>query len=219
MADTSFNSVAPALMVLALFLIIISRNSWWSGLSITIRAVVSIVVAALTVVPFFFGVSTAGLLLSLSPVFSIGSTVLLSLFVIKAVTVNSAVTESRAMAGKGTTAALLDRRDLLLFCLWNSFLGIGLYSSTLGLLPYDLYFLGYTFSWVFLLTALITLLVIFIGSRLAWIFLFYVIAWNHTLLPSPNFFDYIIDPVLFCISIVTLFMYGLRYMRGCKAES
>ncbi|MBE9529110.1 MAG: hypothetical protein IME99_07720 [Proteobacteria bacterium] len=209
MAEAYFTYLAPALMLAALFIVVVRRGRWWVRVPVFYRATATVAVALCSVMPFCSGLSAASLLLSISPSFSIGTVAVMLLFIVRN------ITKDRSN-GTRAQGRVLDRATLGLFCLWNVIVGTALYSGTLGLLPHDLYFVGYTFSWVFILTAALTLVAIVTGSRLKWVFLAYVVAWNHALLPSPNFFDYIIDPVLFFISIGVLVSYARYSMKGCE---
>jgi hypothetical protein len=164
MADTYFNSLAPALMVAALFLVVVNRAAWWARVPAPYRAAATAAVAVLSAVPFCSGLGATSLLLSLSPTFSIGTLAIVLHYIVK------------RLNGKGH--GVLDGTGLALFSLWNVIVCIALYSGTLGLLPHDLYFVGYTFSWLFILTATLTIIAVITGSRLKWIFLAYVVAWS-----------------------------------------
>jgi hypothetical protein len=216
MADTYFNYLAPALMLAALFLVLVGRVGWWARVPVFYRAAAVVAVVLCSLLPFCSGLSAASLLLSISPSFSMGTVAIMLLFIVRDTTKDSNITKDRACGTRGQ-ARVFNRETLGLFCLWNIIVGVALYSGTLGLLPHDLYFVGYTFSWIFILTAALTILAVITGSRLKWIFLSYVVAWNHALLPSPNFFDYIIDPVLFFISIGVLLSYARSRKQGCAA--
>ncbi len=129
--------------------------------------------------------SLADYLLSLNPNFSIGS---LALFVV-------------LLWPKFTGQPLLSDKNLWMFCLWNVVLSLVLFSSYLGVMPYDMYALGYHFSLWFIVLAIITLIAVWLWNPLSVIFLAYIAAFNLKLLPSPNFFDYLTDGFLLLMSL------------------
>lgn len=136
----------------------------------------------------FGGISVASLLLSPNPNYSIGLVVLL--FV--------------ALARRLWGVPMFSSKDLFYFSLFNTVLGILLYGGSLGFLPYDIYTMGYDFSLIFWIICGLTIAMVLFESRLQWVFICYIVAWNFGLLPSPNFLDYIIDPILFLLSFAFL---------------
>jgi hypothetical protein len=137
------------------------------------------------------GISLTGYILSINPVFSVGSTCLLLAIVWK----------------RFGGTSYLSKLDLLLFATWNIAVSLYLYISHLGFIGYDLYRYGYGFSLLFVLTACLTVLLALSKSPIAWIFISYILAYDLRLLHSDNFFDYITDGVLFIISVVILVSY------------
>lgn len=144
--------------------------------------------AVITLAPFS-GLSLADYILSLNPNFSIGSLALVMVL----------------LWPKFMGQPLLSERNLRVFCLWNVALSLVLFSSYLGLIPYDLYALGYHFSLWFIIMALITLITVWVWKPLSIIFVSYIAAFNLRLLPSPNFFDYLTDGFLLLMSLGLLF--------------
>ncbi len=102
---------------------------------------------------------------------------------------------------------LLSEKEIVWFSLWNIFISLCLFSSSLGIVDMDIYPLGYGFSIIFVIVALLTVLLIYFRNKLSYIFLFYIIAFNLKLLHSNNFFDYITDGFLFLISLGILFIF------------
>jgi len=111
---------------------------------------------------------------------------------------------------KITDKPLLSQKHLLIFCALNVGFSLMLFSSTLGLMPYDMYAQGYQFSPWFVAVGLFTLASIWLWYPLAFIFAAYIAAFNLKLLPSPNFFDYITDGFLFFLSVGVLVLWGWR---------
>ena len=149
------------------------------------------------------GLSLADYLLSLNPNFSMGSLALVVLL----------------LWPNLFERPLLLPRQLSLFCLWNVLVSLVLFSSCLGILPYDLYALGYNFSPWFVVMALITLIALGLSSPLSIIFISYIAAFDLHLLPSPNFFDYTTDGFLFLASLVVLFLVAGRHLGSRKSTS
>jgi len=147
--------------------------------------------AFLTFVPLT-GLSVGDYILSLNPNYSIGSVALVLVL----------------LWPKITDQPLLSPKHLLIFCSWNVVFSLILFSSSLGLIPYDMYAQGYHFSLWFVFVALATLVSIWLWYPLSFIFLAYIAAFNLKLLPSPNFFDYITDGFLFLLSIGVLAALG-----------
>jgi hypothetical protein len=145
------------------------------------------VAAFITFIPIG-GLSLGDYLLSFNPNYSIGSVALVLAL----------------LWPKIMDKPLLSQKHLLIFCSWNVGFSLLLFSSSLGLLPYDMYALGYNFSLWFVVVALLTLGSIWLWYPLSFIFLAYIAAFNLHLLPSPNFFDYITDGFLFFLSVGVL---------------
>ena len=149
------------------------------------------------------GLSLSDYLLSLNPNFSVGS---LALVVV-------------LLWPKFTGKPLLSDGHLLVFCFWNVVVSLALFSSYLGLLPYDLYALGYNFSFWFVIMALLTLLSVWCCYPLSIMGLAYIAAFNLRLLPSPNFWDYITDGFLLLMSVGLLIIALRKGDPGSNAVS
>ncbi len=134
------------------------------------------------------GLSLADYILSLNPNFSIGS---LALIVV-------------LLWPKFTGKPVLSDKDLSIFCLLNVVLSLILFCSYLGFISYDLYALGYHFSALFIIMAVITLIAVWFLNPLSVIFVAYIAAFNLKLLPSDNFFDYLTDGFLLLMSLGVL---------------
>jgi hypothetical protein len=158
--------------------------------------------AFITLVPVG-GLSLADYLLSLNPSFSMGS---LALVVV-------------LLWPKFMGKPLLSDLHLWMFCLWNVAVSLALFSSYLGMLPYDLYALGYSFSFWFIIMALLTLVALWCWHPLSVIFMTYIAAFNLKLLPSPNFFDDITDGFLLFMSLGLLIVIFGRGVQGSQALS
>jgi hypothetical protein len=160
------------------------------------KVMVMAITAVITLMPIH-GLSLADYLLSLNPNFSIGS---LTLIVV-------------LLWPKFTGKPLLSAQYVGMFCLWNIILSLVLFVSYLNLVPYEFYSLGYSFSPWFVFMALVTLVLLWRGNPLSFIFLAYIAAFNLRLLPSPNFFDYITDGFLLILSLGLLFSFFIPNRR------
>jgi len=109
--------------------------------------------------------------------------------------------------------------DWTIFFGFNIVLGGYLYLSVIGLAAYDAYPLGYGFSWVFVVTALYTLVLIVMRNPLALAYVIAIAAWDyHLLAHSRNFFDYIIDGPLFVFSVIGLVALVVRRTRASRTS-
>jgi hypothetical protein len=75
--------------------------------------------------------------------------------------------------------------------------GTGLYPLALGISRFDPYEAGWGFSWLFILVLLFTLIFLIRKNRFGIVLLFTILAYNLNVLESSNFWDYVVDPVLF----------------------
>ncbi len=198
-----FQLLFPWLCVTWLLAAVVSRAAPGYARKTWVKVLVPALAAVITLVPLG-GLSLADYLLSLNPNFSMGSLALVVVLLWP------------NLFGR----PLLSPRQLFRFCLWNVIVSLVLFSSCLGILPYDLYAQGYGFSPWFAVMALITLIAVGLGSPLSIIFIAYIATFDLHLLPSPNFFDCITDGFLFLASIVVLLlMSGMHPSRRSTSPS
>ncbi len=197
-----FQLLFPWLCVTWLLAAVVSRAAPGYARKTWVKVLVPALAAVITLVPLG-SLSLADYLLSLNPNFSMGS---LALVVV-------------LLSPNLFSRPLLSPRQLSLLCLWNVIVSLVLFSSGLGILPYDLYALGYTFSWWFAVMALITLIAVGLGSPLSIIFIAYIAAFDLHLLPSPNFFDCITDGFLFLASLGVLCLMLGTHLSSRKRKS
>lgn len=162
-----------------------------------------ILLSAVIAVYPFTDLSLSDYILSLNPNFSIGSIAFLFLVLWKRFVGNS----------------LLSDRDAAWFSVWNIAVCLCLYASYLGFIGVDVYPLGYGFSALFVLTAVLTIVLFLFRSPLSYIFISYIIAFDLKVLYSENFFDYIADGVLFFISLGVLISRAVKAMAAKSTES
>ena len=183
------------------FLLILYILSW-SGRQIgisrkknSIISLATIILSAILCLLPIGDLSIGDYMLSFNPSFSVG---IISLLIILL---------TKELSGR----ELLREKDLLWFSIWNLSISLILYSSSLGFIGTDMYGAGYRFSLIFVVTAALTLAMIFIKSRLYIIFTGYIVVFNLKILPSNNFFDHITDGVLFFASAIIILRFILRY--------
>jgi hypothetical protein len=167
----------------------IKRKKWHS-------AFILMVSACLAFIPFS-GLSLAEYLLSFNPNFSIGSLALIIVLLIPYF----------------FNRPIIEDKNLLSYCFWNIGLSLVVFFSYLGLVPFDLYALGYGFSSWFIFMAAVTLLLVWSGNPLSLVFLASIAAFNLKVLPSGNFFDYLTDGFLLILSVGVLVSHALEKSR------
>lgn len=198
--NSYFAYIAPTLIMLLIISKIISKTS--RDIIKKNKVFILITSAFILLLPIF-NISFIELILSFNPVFSIGSLAMFSYLLLK---------------NLGYKNLFLER-DFYIFYIFNIVIGIILYSSFLGNIGIDIYYMGYDFSIIFVLLALITFISIILKSPLGYLFLLYILAFNIRLLPTDNLFDYIIDAPLFIISIVMLiFILINRFKNKSKTK-
>ena len=84
-------------------------------------------------------------------------------------------------------------------------LGFLLYFSALGFIQIDIYSYGYYPNKTFLLLIIIWSVVLLkLNTLYSWIMLFSIIGFYFKIMASNNLWDYLIDPILWVISIVNI---------------
>ena len=82
-------------------------------------------------------------------------------------------------------------------------IGSLLYLSTLGVLPFDIYDLGFAPNIYFLGIFFVVELILWTYNRLiAWVWLFAFVVYYFKLQNSINLFDYLIDPILWISAVI-----------------
>jgi hypothetical protein len=196
-SDDIFQYLTSALVVVSLFSIIANRIYPIIKWSQPYRLIFLIISLLLALVPFG-GISVVKMLLSLNYSYSMGLTILLLVTIIN----------------KFFKVLLLSQWDSLYISIFNIVLGLILYTTSLGFIPYDIYYAGYNFWPLFFIISVLIIIMVLGGSRLQWVFVAYILAWNMRLIPSPNFFDYMIDPLLFFISTGIVVSHMIKVARS-----
>ncbi len=144
------------------------------------------------------GISFSDYILSLNPCFSIGT---IAYFII-------------LLWKRFADEPLISERNMVLFAAWNVVVCLFLYTSYLGFVDIDLYPLGYGFSFLFVIVACLTVLLVLLKNPLSYVFISYIVAYDLNMLISQNYFDYITDTLLFFISIGILIEFLVSRFRG-----
>ena len=198
-----FQLLVPWLLVTLGIISVCSWGRFCKFKQVWQKLLVLSVSAVITLTPIG-GLSLADYILSLNPNFSIGSLALIIVL----------------LWSKLTGQPLLSNNNLWMFCLWNVVLSLLLFSSYLGVIPYDLYTCGYHFSLWFIIMAFITLIAVWSWNPLFVIFSAYILAFNLKLLPSANFFDYITDGFLLLMSLgLLVFLAASSKLNLSKSHS
>ena len=186
MIDIVFEYICPVLIVLW----IISGLARMAGGNVSSpsgKGLLLLFSLALALYPVR-GLSVSDYILSLNPNFSIGSIALLLI----------------GVCNRIFDRKLLTDKALKRFVIWNIVISLVVFIPALGFTGLDIYVLGYGSYLLFVVMALVTIFLVYQKSPLSYIFIVYIVAFNLKLLPSDNFFDYMIDGVLFFISVGVL---------------
>lgn len=79
--------------------------------------------------------------------------------------------------------------------LWGVLAGAALYPSALGLGRFDAYGLGWGYTGLAAVVAVLAILLLWRGSRFGIVLVLATTAWAGSLLESSNYWDYLVDPV------------------------
>jgi hypothetical protein len=190
-----FEFLCPVLMVTWAILGIVRFTKALDFMGKIGKPVVIVFSVFITLYPFT-GLSLSDYLLSLNPNYSIGSVVVFFIIVWK----------------KFGWKPLFSQKNLLQFSIWNGGISLCLFVSYLGFVDFDLYALGYGFSFWFIVTALLTMGFTLLRNPLSLIFILYIASFDLKLLYSDNFFDYITDGLLFVISLGIVVFSAVKFL-------
>lgn len=96
--------------------------------------------------------------------------------------------------------------------------GIWLYPMALGMGPIDPYSSGWGFSWLFAATGALTALLLWRGNRFGLVLLTAAVAYHLGLLESGNYWDYLVDPIYFLISLAAVGRELVRAFRRLTSK-
>lgn len=109
---------------------------------------------------------------------------------------------------------LLDRKAFLSSCIFGLTAGLALYPMALGLGRLDPYEFGWSFSWIFVLLMVVTVMLLLMKNRFGVVLVACILGYDLQLLEAPNLWDYLVDPFFVLISGVVL---GGRLIREIRA--
>lgn len=119
-----------------------------------------------------------------------------------------------------TNKSLISPRETQYFVWWNVVFGTVLYLSSFALLPFDIYFYGFFFSAWFIFFIIINILCAIANlNTLFYILIGCVLSFITHCGYSRNYFDYLIDPLLFISCIFILLNNIIILIRKSKNVS
>jgi hypothetical protein len=95
-------------------------------------------------------------------------------------------------------------RDWTAGWVFGAVAGLGLYPLALGWGRFDPYEWGWSFSPLFVASAALTVILLWKQNRFGLLLLFAILAYHLRLLESANYWDYLLDPVYWIVSIIAL---------------
>ena len=152
----------------------------------------------LVAVPLGSGLSVVGVILGITPGFSIP---LIGVLVSEA---------QRRLGG----SALLRESEAPWLWGFGVVGGLLLYPSALGGLAWDAYAMGWGGPVLFVSLGLLAAGLLAVGNRFGWILLLAIVAWHLRLMESTNYWDYLIDPVYVVLALPLGVRAGLRRRRS-----
>ena len=111
---------------------------------------------------------------------------------------------------------ILRPEDKSIGWIFGGVVGTLLYPLALGLGNFDCYSWGWGFSALFPILAVITIGLIWRRNRFGVLLLLSIVAYDLHWLESPNFWDYLVDPIYWLLSLSMLANAALKKLRGDK---
>ncbi len=121
-----------------------------------------------------------------------------------------------ALWRRATGQEMFTRGDWSVGWIFGCIAGFVLYPFALGWGAGDPYRWGWSFSFLYIGSALLTVLLIWKQNRFGLLLLLSIAAYQLHLLESTNYWDYLVDPVYFLLS---LFMIGREVTRLWRSSS
>ena len=110
-------------------------------------------------------------------------------------------------------AELLGKNGMRAALWFGAVAGCILFPMALGLGSFDPYLLGWNFSWLFVGSGALAALLLWRGNRFGLVLLSAIAAYHLGLLESDNYWDYLVDPVYFFISLAAVCLQWSRSFR------
>ena len=104
----------------------------------------------------------------------------------------------------GFQQELLRPKDTAAGWIFGAVMGTLLYPAALGWGNFDPYSLGWSASILFPIVALLTIFLVWKQNRFSLLLVLSILAYDLRLLESPNFWDYLVDPIYWLLSIIML---------------
>lgn len=120
------------------------------------------------------------------------------------------------IARKAFDVELLGKDGMRAAMWFGALAGSLLFPMALGLGSFDPYPLGWNFSWLFAGSGVLTAVLLWCGNRFGLVLLSAIVAYHFGLLESNNYWDYLVDPVYFLISLVAV---GRRFLRPSSRQN
>ena len=95
--------------------------------------------------------------------------------------------------------------------------GLALYPFALGVGSFDPYEWGWRFSPLFVMTAALTVWLIWKRNKFGSLLLLAAAAFHLRLLESTNYWDYLLDPVFCIVSLVVIGRWSIARLRGKRS--
>ena len=99
---------------------------------------------------------------------------------------------------------LLRRRDRLTAWIFGAVAGLALFPMALGWGPVDPFSLGWHFGPLFAAVALLTVIMLWKQNRFGVVLVFAILAWHLGVPESGNYWDSLVDPIYFLVSLGAL---------------
>jgi len=114
---------------------------------------------------------------------------------------------------------LFRRGELRTAWIFEAVFGTALYPMALGLGDFDPYSWGWGFSALFPIVCVTTIVLIWNKNRFGLVLGLAIAAFDLRTLESPNFWDYLVDPVYWLLSVCVLVAAGLKRIRRREVHS
>ena len=108
---------------------------------------------------------------------------------------------------------LLDTKEKLTGWAFGFLAGLVLYPLAFGLSNFDPYTWGWSFSPLFIASAVLSALLIWKQNRFGVVLVLAILAYHLRLLESQNYWDYLLDPFYFLASLLVLAVHPLLRAR------
>jgi hypothetical protein len=109
---------------------------------------------------------------------------------------------------------ILSPRDWRTAWLFGALGGLTLYPFALGLSSFDPYEWGWRFSPLFVAVGALTTWLLWKQNRFGLLLLLAAVGFHLRLLESPNYWDYLLDPVFWLVSLIVIGRRSMAHLRA-----